>query len=69
MNAALVACTTLLCAANAVLVGVAIMLCRSQDALTKILSDDYRRAVEPQGESRMRAVRTIKNKDNKEDET
>lgn len=62
MIAALIVCTALLCGANVALVAVVASLCRSQNALTKVLSDDYRREVEPKGEARPRVVGMYRNK-------
>ena len=56
MIAALIVCTALLCGANVALVAVVLTLCRSQNAMTKVLSDEYRREVEPKGETRPRVV-------------
>lgn len=62
MTAALIVAMALLCGANAALAAVVVTLCRSQNALTKVLSDDYRREVEPKGEARPRVVGMYRNK-------
>lgn len=62
MTVALIVAVALLCGANAALVAVVVTLCRSQNALTKVLSDDYRREVEPKGEARPRVVGMYRNK-------
>lgn len=62
MTAALIVAVALLCGANAALAAVVVTLCRSQNALTKVLSDDYRREVEPKGEARPRVVGMYRNK-------
>lgn len=66
MTAALIVSVALLCGANVALVAVVLSLCRSQNALTKVLSDEYRREVEPKGEAKPRVVGMYRNK---EDET
>lgn len=66
MTAALIVSVALLSGANVALVAVVITLCRSQNALTKVLSDEYRREVEPRGEAKPRVVGMYRNK---EDET
>lgn len=67
MTAALIVSVALLCGANVALVAAIAMLCRSQNALTKVLSDEYRREVEPRGEAKPRVVGMYRNK--QEDET
>ena len=67
MTAALIVAVALLCGANAALVAAVVTLCRSQNALTKVLSDEYRREVEPKGEARPRVVGMYRNK--QEDDT
>ena len=67
MTAALIVSVALLSGANVALVAVVITLCRSQNALTKVLSDEYRREVEPRGEAKPRVVGMYRNK--QEDET
>lgn len=62
MTAALIVAVALLSGANVALVAVIAALCRSQNALTKVLSDDYRREVEPKGEARPRVVGMYRNK-------
>lgn len=62
MTAALIVAVALLSGADAVLAAVVVTLCRSQNALTKVLSDDYRREVEPKGEARPRVVGMYRNK-------
>lgn len=62
MTAALIVAVALLSGANAALVAAVVTLCRSQNALTKVLSDDYRREVEPKGEARPRVIGMYRNK-------
>lgn len=62
MTAALIVAVALLSGANAALVAAVVTLCRSQNALTTVLSDDYRREVEPKGEARPRVVGMYRNK-------
>lgn len=62
MTAALIVAVALLSGADVVLAAAVVTLCRSQNALTKVLSDDYRREVEPKGEARPRVVGMYRNK-------
>lgn len=69
MNAALIACTTVLCCANTALVAVAVLLCRSQDALLKLLSDDYGKMLQTPPTTKPKAIGMYRNVNKEEDKT